>query len=116
MNRNCITKTRIAFFALLLHVLYVVLFAIIMLITCLLEVPCNRGGLYSLFFTTSILQIVLYPLATTAFNAISIIFQIIALKEKESKIKNIIMMVFAILYEIACIILWGIFWEGAMGV
>lgn len=110
------SKTRIAFFILLLHLLYAALFAVFMLIACLLEDPCNRGGIYIVFSVISIVLLCLYPLEATFINAGSVVFQVWALKENESRLQNVIMMVITVLYEIAVIILFVLFWQGAMSV
>ena len=116
MNIKNISKTKIAFFVLLLHFAYVVLFALFMLIASLLEFPCDRGGIYLVFAGISIIMLCIFPLVTTGINATSIVFQVLALRKNESKIKNIIMMAIAILYEAAVIVFFILFWQGAMGI
>ena len=110
------SKTNTAFFALLLHPIYAALFAFFMWIASMLEVPCDRDGIYLVFAVISIALLCFYPIVTTGVNAISIVFQVLALIQKESKIKNIIMMVIAVLIEVAIVIISVRFWIGAMGV
>ena len=116
MNIKNISKTKIAFFVLLLHFAYVVLVALFMLIASLLEFPCDRGGIYLVFSGISIIMLCIFPLVTTGINVTSLVWQIWALRKNESKIKNIIMMAIAILYEAAVIVFFILFWQGAMGV
>jgi hypothetical protein len=113
-SKNPITKT--AFLILLLHIVYIVLFAFFMLMATLLEIPCNRSGIYEFFITVVIAMIVGYPLIATLINTVSVVFQIGALRNNESKAKNIVMMIVTVLYEIAIIIFFAYFWQGAMGV
>ncbi len=115
MNIKNTGKTKIAFFVLLLHFAYVALCALFMLITTLLEFPCDRGGIYLVFSGISMILLCIFPLVTTGINATSMVFQILALHKNESKIKNIIMMAIAILYESAVIVFFICFWQGAMG-
>ena len=116
MNTKNVSKTKIAFFVLLLHLAYAALFAVFMWIAGLLEVPCDRDGIYVVFSGISIALLCLYPFAATGINATSVFFQFLALKNNESKIKNIAMLVTAILYEVAMLMCFAWFWEGAMGV
>ncbi|MBO5339307.1 MAG: hypothetical protein J6A96_06365 [Clostridia bacterium] len=116
MNIKNVSKTKIAFLVLLLHLAYAALFANFMFITGLLEVPCNRDGIYVVFATISIALLCFFPFATTGINATSVAFQIFALRKNESKVKNIVMMAIAIFYEIAVTIFIICFWQHTMGV
>ena len=116
MNTKNVSKTKIAFFVLLLHLAYAVLFAVFMSSAGLLEVPCDRDGIYVVFAGISIALLCLYPFAATGINAISVFFQFLALRNNESKFKNLAMMVTAILYEAVVLVFFAWFWEGAMGV
>ena len=116
MNINIISKTKIAFFVLLLHLEYAELFAIFTLIAGLLEVPCNRDGIYVAFAMISIALLCFFPFITTTINTTSIAFQILALRQNESKVKNFVMMAIVILHEVAVIVLFFWFWRRAMGV
>ncbi len=121
MNTKNVSKTKISFskisfLILLLHFVYAALFAIFMLIAGLLEEPCNRDGIYLVFSIISIALLCFFPFAATGINNASIAFQILALLQNESKVKNIVMMAIAISYEIAVIIFFIWFWQGAMGV
>lgn len=110
------TKTQTAFYLLLLHLAYAVLFAVFTVVAGWLEVPCNRDGIYLVFSGISIVLLLLYPFCATGINAVSIFFQALAIKNSESKAKNITMTVFAVLFEVAVILFFVRFWQGAMGV
>ena len=116
MNIKNISKTKTAFFTLLLHVLYAALFAVFMLLAGLTEVPCNNEGIYEIFAFTSVTLLCLYPFVTTGINAASIVFQALALRQNESKVKNIVMMTVALVYEALVIVFFAWFWRGTMGV
>ena len=57
-----------------------------------------------------------YPVVGTAINIFSVIFQIRAIRNNESKVKNIIMMIVTILLEAVVILFFVRFWQGAMSV
>ena len=116
MSSKASNKTKKSFLILLLHIAYIVLFAVFMSISGWLEIPCYRGGIYLFFADTSIGLLLVLPFVTTLINTVSIIFQIIALRCGESKVKNVIMMAITILYEIAVIVVSVLFWQGAMSV
>ena len=116
MNIKSISKTKIAFLTLLIHFAYVVLFAIFMLTACLLEALGNIDGIYLLLGSISIAMLCFLPIVTTGVNGISIFFQISALRNQGSKVKNIIMMVSAISYEVTVIAFFVYFWQRTMGV
>ena len=87
-----------------------------MLIAGLLEFPRNRSGIYEVFAMISIAFLYLFPFVTTGINATSIAFQILALRQNESKVKNIVMMAISILYEVVIIAFFICFFQGVMGV
>lgn len=88
--------TKCAFLFLLLHAVYAALFALCVLIAGLLEVPCDRDGLYTVFAAALIAMLLFYPLAATFISVKSVFFQIKALRAGESKWKNILMMCIAL--------------------
>ena len=100
----------------LANIAYIVMFLIFGFVASALEFPCNRDGLYLIFADLSIVMLILHPFFATHVNICGIVFQIIALKNGESKVKNILMMVFTVLYEAASIWFFIRFWEGAMSV
>ena len=114
MKKKSMTKT--AFIILLLHLAYIVCFAFSLLIATLLEVPCERSGIYEIFAVGAISMLISYPVAGTAINIFSVIFQIRAIRNNESKVKNIIMMIVTILLEAVVILFFVRFWQGAMSV
>ena len=100
---------------LLLHLEYAALFGIFMLIAGLLEFPFNRSGIYEVFAMISIALLCLFPFVTTGINATSIAFHILALRQNESKVKNIVMMAISILYDVVIIAFFICFFRGLWG-
>ena len=98
------------------HVAYAAAFFALLGIASLLEFPCNRSGLYMIFAVPALLLLVLYPLATVAISALGTALSAFALKRGESKVRNILIIVFLVLYT--AVIFWRtvVFWQGAMGV
>ena len=116
MEKKNISKTKTAFFTMLLHIAYIVLFAVFMSISGWLEIPCDRGGIYLFFAVTSIGLLLVLPFVTTVINTVSIIFQIMALRCGESKAKNVIMMAITILYEVIVVLASVWLWQRSMGI
>ena len=114
MKNKSSAKTKVAFWMFLANVAYIVMFLIFGFAATALEVPCNRDGAYLIFAYLWIVMWIFQPLFATVCNAIGVGFQISAMREGESKIKNILMMVFAVLYEAASIWLFIRFWQGVM--
>ena len=98
------------------HVAYAATFFALLGIAALLEFPCERSGLYMIFVVPALLLLVLYPLATVAISALGTALSVFALKKGESKVWNILIIVFLVLYT--AVIFWRtvVFWQGAMGV
>lgn len=98
------------------HVAYAATFFALLGIASLLEFPCERSGLYMIFAVPALLLVVLYPLATVAISALGTALSAFALKRGESKVWNILIIVFLVLYT--AVIFWRtvVFWQGAMGV
>ena len=98
------------------HVVYAAAFFALLGIASLLEFPCDRSGLYMIFAVPALFLLVLYPLATVAISALGTALSAFALKKGESKVWNILIIVFLVLYT--AVIFWRtvVFWQGAMGV
>ena len=98
------------------HVAYAAAFFALLGIASLLEFPCERSGLDMVFAVPALLLLVLYPLATVAISALGTLLSAFALKRGESKVWNILIIVFLVLYT--AVIFWRtvVFWQGAMGV
>ena len=98
------------------HVAYAAAFFALLGIASLLEFPCERSGLYMIFIIPALFLLVLYPLATVAISALGTALSAFALKKGESKVWNILIIVFLVLYT--AVIFWRtvVFWQGAMGV
>ncbi len=114
MNKKSMTK--IAFLILLLHLVYIVLFAFFLLMTELFSVYCHGSWIYEIFCISAVVLMLSYPVVGTATNIFSVIFQIRAIRNNESKVKNIIMMIVTILLEIVVVVYFVLFWHGAMSV
>lgn len=56
------------------------------------------------------------PIVATVANAFSVRYQILAIKNGESKAKNIIIFIYVILVEIFALVRWNVFWYRGMGV
>lgn len=114
MKNKTLNATKTAFLILLLHIAYIALMLFFFLIAGIFE---SFEFVYVPFLAFSILMLFPFMLpATTAINLSSLCFQILALLRGESKIKNILMMIFTALYEIAIIGLTIRIWQGAMSV
>lgn len=98
------------------HVAYAATFFALLGIASLLEFPCERSGLYMIFVVPALLLLVLYPLATVAISTLGTLLSAFAVKRGESKVWNILIIVFLVLYT--AVIFWRtvVFWQGAMGV
>ena len=98
------------------HVAYAAAFFALLGIATLLEVPCNRSGLDMIFAVPALLLLVLYPLATVAISTLGTALSAFALKRGESKVWNILIIVFLVLFT--AVIFWRtvVFLQGAMGV
>ena len=109
MKNQKMSKTKIAFLILLLHLAYVAIFCSLTFFAILLD-----GNLFLELIMGYML--LLSPFVGTTINISSIIIQIWALCKRESKVKNILMMLIAILHEA---LMWWLLltaWEGAMSV
>ena len=114
MKKKSMTKT--AFIILLLHLAYIVCFAFCLLMTRMLSVHCYGSWIYEIFGISTAVLMLSYPIVGTATNIFSVIFQIRAIRNNESKVKNIIMMIVTILLEAVVILFFVRFWQGAMSV
>ncbi len=107
------SKTKIAFRILLLHLAYGFVFAAVALSAYLLD---RAGGVTGIHFTMLIIMLALSPVVGTLINGFSVFFQIWGLRRGESKVKNVLMMVITVLHEVSIWWLLLTFWEGAMSV
>lgn len=114
MNLKRYVKTMISFLVTLSHLVYLAMLAAFDGMASLLETPCDREGIYTVFAIGFVILLFAYPLVATLINATSIGFSIQALCTKESKIINIVWMVFILLYEVAVVLFFVYFWKGAM--
>lgn len=109
-------KTKRALFLLLSHIAYIITFFFFVVIAGILELPCDRDGVYMVFGVISIILLCIYPIVATIINVMSIVFAALAMKSYESKLVNAILIIIAILYELTVLFFFIQFWQGAMGV
>lgn len=102
--------TKISALGLLAHVGYVVLTALLFWITGLLEIPCNRDGIYVVFFLVSVLMLLLHPLFSYGFSTASIVCSAIALRKGEKKACHIPLIVLCALIILATTAAHAWFW------
>ena len=117
MKNKSSAKTKVAFFLFLASTIYIsqtVSFLILNLLFYYIS-PVFEPFI-NLFVGLWFVMTLFSPFIVTPINICGIVFQIIALSKGESKIKNILMMVFTVLYEAASIWFFIRFWEGAMSV
>jgi hypothetical protein len=114
MKKNKIT--RISASLLLLPLLHAVLFALFMGLSGLLEIPCDRDGIYIVTMGISILLMILFPVTVLCSTEASVGLGIWAMCRGESVVKNVIIIVLWVALSILTV-WWAIdFWHGAMGV
>ena len=114
MNKKNLSRTKSAFTALLMQLGYVVLTVLAFIACLLLEKPLNKNAIYGLFLIAFEMLFICSPISTAVVNGVSIYFQISALRNHESKLKNVTMFVIAILYQIAVIIFWILLLKDSM--
>lgn len=90
MDSKKFSRTKIAFLILLIHPIYVALFILSFYVACSSDLRISAYLFVFLFL--------LYPIFTIQVNVLSVVFQIKALRIGESKVKNILTMVFSVLY------------------
>lgn len=110
------THTKIAFISLLFPILYVAIFLIFGFLATITEFPTGRSGIYILFASIDIFLMMVFPAVQIGCSIVSIMYQIKALRNNESKVKNIVMMIVAILYFAAAIMFSHRLWLGMMSV
>jgi hypothetical protein len=114
MKQNKIT--RISASTLLIPLLHAVLFALFMGLSGLLEIPCDRDGIYIVTMGISILLLILFPVTVLCSAEASMGLGIRAMCRGESVAKNVILIVLWAALSILTV-WWAIdFWHGAMGV
>lgn len=94
----------------LAHAGYIALTALLFWITGLLEIPCNRDGIYVVFFLVSVLMLLLHPLFSYGFSIASIICSSIALRKGERTAINIPLIVLCALIILATTAAHAWFW------
>ena len=102
--------TKISALNLLAHVGYIALTALLFWIAGLLEFPCNRDGLYTVFAIISIFMILFHPLFSYGFSITSIVCSAMALRMDERKAINILLIVLCALIILATTAAHAWFW------
>ena len=110
------THTQRAFLCLMMPIIHIVAFAVFLLLATATEFPTGRSGIYLVFGTIDILLMLTFPLVQLGSGIGSIVFQIKALNNQESKVKNGIMMAVSILYFVAVTLYCYQLWTGMMSV
>ena len=110
------SKTTLAFFSLLIHPL--VLVSLYACVEIGVSLPRNAicdfiSDLLAGYFLLIWLP---YPIIATVISGLSVRFQILAWKNGESKVKNVILFLLTVLCEVVAIVLWFKFFERSMGV
>lgn len=90
--------TKAGFISLLTPVVYILAFLIFSFLATISEIPLERGGIYILFTLLSILLMFGFPVILIGCSIISMLMQIKALHNNESKPKNIGMLFVSVLY------------------
>lgn len=99
------TFTRIAASLLLLPLIHAVLLSVCAFMAYLLEAPCNRSGIYVVFVALAMILAFLFPVEVLFTSHTSIGLSICSLCRKESKIKNLAIIVAGVLLITSMILL-----------
>ena len=110
------THTQRAFVCLMIPIIHIAAFFVFGFLATITEFPTNRSGIYLVFCTIGILFMLTFPLVQLGSGIGSIVHQVKALNNQESKVKNGIMMAVSILYFVAVILYCNQLWTGMMSV
>lgn len=110
------TFTRISASLLLLPLLHAALFAVFMGLSCLLEFPCDRDGIYIVTSSISFILLIFFPATVILSAEASVGLGIFALCRGESKIWNCIVIALWAVLTVLTVWLTIRFWQGAMSV
>lgn len=110
------THTQRASLCLMMPIIHIVVFALFLLLTTATEFPTGRSGIYLVFGAITILLMLTFPLVQLGSGIRSIVHQIKALNNQESKVRNSIMMAVSILYFVAVILYCYLLWVGMTSV
>jgi hypothetical protein len=105
------THTQRAFVCLMIPLIHVTAFAVIILLFTALKFPTDHSGIESVFYLVDMLLMCVIALLMLTFPVVqlgsgirSIMHQVRALRNQESKVKNGIMMAVSIMYFVAVIL------------
>ena len=110
------THTQRAFACLMIPIIHIAAFFVFGFLTTITEFPTNRSGIYLVFSTIDILLMLTFPLVQLGSGIRSIVHQVRALHNQESKVKNGIMMAVSVLFFVAVVLYCYQFWTGIMSV
>ena len=97
------THTRQAFICILIPLLQLCVCAVFGWLATITEFPTGRSGIYVVFSVISIILIMSLPLEQLVCGIWSVVHQIDALRNKESKVKNYAMMAVSAVYVISAV-------------
>lgn len=107
------TYTQRAFLCLMIPIAHIIAFAVFVLLATATELPAGHDGIFG---AISISLMLTFPLVQLGSGIRSVVNQVRALRNQESKVKNGIMMAVSILYFIAVVLYCFQFWTGMMSV
>ncbi len=110
------THTQRAFACLMIPIIHIAAFAVFLLLATATEFPTGRSGIYLVFAMIDMLLMLTFPLVQLGSGIRSIVHQVRALQNQESKVKNGIMMAVSILYFVAVVLFCYQLWIGMMSV
>ena len=110
------TYTKRAFLWLLVPICYVAVFAVLMLLARITEFPTQRDMIYTFCVMVAILLMLAFPIVQVTTGIKSIVYQVKALRNGESKVKNCAMMAVAVVYFAAAAVYSYRIWLGIMSV
>ena len=117
------THTQRAFVCLMIPLIHAAAFAVVILLFTALKLPADHSGITSVFYAidmllmlTAMLLILAFPVVQLGCGIRSIMHQVRALRNQESKVKNGIMMAVSILYFVAVVLYCYQLWTGIMSV
>lgn len=108
--------TRISASLLLIPLLHAVLFAVFGGLSSLLEIPCDRGGIYCVTSSISFFLLTFFPMTVIASAGFSVSLGICALRRKESIAKNVTVIALWAILTVLVLCLTVRFWQGVMSV
>lgn len=113
MKKN---HTKRALVSVLLPIAQLTVFFAFLLLAGLLEVPTDRGSVYTVFALLAVLLMFSLPAVAVVCDIIGAIHSILALKKGESRWKNALIITFAAACTAAAVVFHISLWRGVMSV